>query len=49
MSDGSNGAMTAGMRKYVDVKNEYLAERERYIRDVVKKWKFDTIAVQGLN
>ncbi|MBD3867822.1 MAG: O-acetylhomoserine aminocarboxypropyltransferase/cysteine synthase [Acidobacteria bacterium] len=44
----SDGTMTPGMRKYVEVNNKYLAERDRYIRDVVKKWKFDTIAVHGL-
>ena len=44
----SDGTMTPGMRKYVEVNNKYMAERDRYIRDVVKKWKFDTIAVHGL-
>ena len=40
--------MTPGMKAYVDQNNEYLARRSAYIRDVVKKWKFDTIAVHGL-
>lgn len=37
-----------GMNKYIDLNNKYLAERAKYIRNVVKKWKFDTIAVHGL-
>jgi O-acetylhomoserine/O-acetylserine sulfhydrylase-like pyridoxal-dependent enzyme len=40
--------ITEGMRKYLDSAGRYLAERDRYIRDVVKKWRFDTIAVHGL-
>lgn len=40
--------ITPGMQRYIDHNNEYLARRARYIRDVVKKWKFDTIAVHGL-
>ncbi|MEP0766362.1 MAG: O-acetylhomoserine aminocarboxypropyltransferase/cysteine synthase [Fimbriimonadia bacterium] len=40
--------VTPEMQKYIDKNNEYLAAREKYIRDVVKKWKFDTIAVHGL-
>ncbi len=36
------------MQRYIDRSKEYLAKRDRYIRDVVKKWKFDTIAVHGL-
>lgn len=40
--------ITPGMQKYIDRNNAYLARREKYIRDVVKKWKFDTIAVHGL-
>jgi len=48
MTDPNDGNMTPGMRKYVEKNNKYLAERTRYIRDVVKKWKFDTIAVHGM-
>lgn len=44
----SDDAVTPGMQRYIDKNNEYLAERDRYIRDVVKKWRFDTIAVHGL-
>lgn len=40
--------ITPGMQKYVDRNNAYLARRGQYIRDVIKKWKFDTIAVHGL-
>jgi len=40
--------ITPGMQAYIDQNNEYLAERGRYISEVVKKWKFDTIAVHGL-
>jgi len=40
--------ITPGMQRYIDRNNEYLAQRDRYIQEVVKKWKFDTIAVHGL-
>jgi len=40
--------ITPGMQEYIDRSKQYLAERDRYIREVVKKWKFDTIAVHGL-
>jgi O-acetylhomoserine/O-acetylserine sulfhydrylase-like pyridoxal-dependent enzyme len=40
--------ITPGMQRYIDRNNEYLARRAAYIRNVVKKWKFDTIAVHGL-
>ena len=40
--------ITPGMQAYIDKNDAYLAERDRYIRDVVKKWKFDTIAVHGM-
>ena len=40
--------ITPGMQRYIDKNNAYLAKRDQYIRDVVKKWKFDTIAVHGL-
>ena len=36
------------MQKYIDKSSEYLAKRDAYIEGVVKKWKFDTIAVHGL-
>jgi O-acetylhomoserine/O-acetylserine sulfhydrylase-like pyridoxal-dependent enzyme len=36
------------MQEYIDKGNKYLAERDIYIHEVVKKWKFDTIAVHGL-
>lgn len=45
---GGEIEVTPGMQRYIDRNNQYLAERDRYIRDVVKKWKFDTIAVHGL-
>ncbi|MCP4664395.1 MAG: hypothetical protein GY856_54120, partial [bacterium] len=37
-----------GVQRYIDSNNEYLARRDQFIRDVVKKWRFDTIAVHGL-
>ena len=40
--------ITEGMKKYIDQSDRYLAARDSYIEDVVKKWKFDTIAVHGL-
>ena len=48
MFGGEDVQITPGMQRYIDSNNEYLAKRARYIRDVVKKWKFDTIAVHGL-
>ncbi len=48
MADSNDVNLTPGMQQYVDEAGEYLAKRDRYIRDVVKKWKFDTIAVHGL-
>jgi O-acetylhomoserine/O-acetylserine sulfhydrylase-like pyridoxal-dependent enzyme len=48
MADSNDANLTPGMQHYVDEAGEYLAKRDRYIRDVVKKWKFDTIAVHGL-
>ncbi|MHC4696853.1 MAG: PLP-dependent transferase [Planctomycetota bacterium] len=48
MYGGDEVNITPGMQRYIDRNNEYLARRGRYIRDVVKKWKFDTIAVHGL-
>ncbi len=40
--------ITPRMQAYIDQSNKYLSERDNYIRDVVKKWRFDTIAVHGL-
>ncbi len=40
--------ITPKMEEYIRKNNVYLARRDRYIREVVKKWKFDTIAVHGL-
>jgi O-acetylhomoserine/O-acetylserine sulfhydrylase-like pyridoxal-dependent enzyme len=48
MSAAEEVAITPGMQAHIDRNNQYLAERSRYIREVVKKWKFDTIAVHGL-
>ena len=45
---GDEIKITPGMQGYIDKNNDYLAKRSAYIRDVVKKWKFDTIAVHGL-
>jgi len=48
MSQQSDVQVTPGMQRYIDKNTAYLAQRDQYIRDVVKKWKFDTIAVHGL-
>ena len=48
MSMENDVEITEGMQKYIDRNNIYLADRDRYIHQVVKKWKFDTIAVHGL-
>lgn len=48
MYGGDEVTITPGMQRYIDQNNEYLARRSQYIRDVVKKWKFDTVAVHGL-
>ena len=48
MSGDNEVSITPGMQTYIDRNNAYLARRGKYIRDVVKKWKFDTIAVHGL-
>jgi O-acetylhomoserine/O-acetylserine sulfhydrylase-like pyridoxal-dependent enzyme len=45
---GAEVQITPGMQRYIDINNEYLTRRAAYIRNVVKKWKFDTIAVHGL-
>jgi O-acetylhomoserine/O-acetylserine sulfhydrylase-like pyridoxal-dependent enzyme len=37
-----------GVKKYIKLAREGGAEQERYIRDVVKKWRFDTVAVHGM-
>ena len=44
----AESSMSPGVKKYVDAAKKATDQRERYIRDVVKKWKFDTIAVHGL-
>lgn len=48
MSSSDGAAFTPGMQEYIDKNNEYLAKRQKYIDEMVKKWKFDTIAVHGL-
>jgi O-acetylhomoserine/O-acetylserine sulfhydrylase-like pyridoxal-dependent enzyme len=48
MADDDDVQITPGMQRYIDTNNAYLAKRDTYIREVVKKWKFDTIAVHGL-
>ncbi len=40
--------ITPGMQSYIDQNRAYLDKRARYIRDVVKHQRFDTIAVHGL-
>ena len=41
MSTGEDVHVTPGMQRYIEKNNAYLAERDRYIREVVKKSKFD--------
>ena len=48
MTTSPEVVITPGMQRYIDQNNAYLARRTRYIRDVVKKQRFDTIAVHGL-
>jgi O-acetylhomoserine/O-acetylserine sulfhydrylase-like pyridoxal-dependent enzyme len=48
MAAGDEIKITKGMQEYIDKNNRYLEKRSKYIKDVVKKWKFDTIAVHGL-
>jgi O-acetylhomoserine/O-acetylserine sulfhydrylase-like pyridoxal-dependent enzyme len=43
-----DASVTPGMQRYVDRNDRYLERRARYIREVVKRWRFDTIAVHGL-
>jgi O-acetylhomoserine/O-acetylserine sulfhydrylase-like pyridoxal-dependent enzyme len=40
--------LSPGVRKYVEAAQKLQASRDRYIREQVKKWKFDTIAVHGI-
>ena len=48
MAVNDDVVITPGMQDYIDQNNKYLARRDKYIRNVVRKWKFDTIAVHGL-
>jgi O-acetylhomoserine/O-acetylserine sulfhydrylase-like pyridoxal-dependent enzyme len=48
MPDHNDILITPGMRAYIEESSRYLKDREQYITQVVKKWKFDTIAVHGL-
>jgi len=48
MHSDDEQAVSPGIQKYIDTNNEYLERRDKYIDDVVKNLKFDTIAVHGL-
>ncbi|MCP4593090.1 MAG: O-acetylhomoserine aminocarboxypropyltransferase/cysteine synthase [bacterium] len=48
MYDEDEVTITPGMQAYIDKNAAYLDKRAKYIREVVKGWKFDTIAVHGL-
>ena len=48
MYGGDEVHITPGMQRYIDSNDEYLARRRNYIREVAKKWRFDTMAVHGL-
>jgi len=39
--------MNEGIQRYIEKAKKMLAERNRYIKEQVKKWRFDTIAVHG--
>src|SRR5512136_118834 len=39
--------MNEALQKYVEKANKIQAERDRYVREEVRKWRFDTIAVHG--
>jgi O-acetylhomoserine/O-acetylserine sulfhydrylase-like pyridoxal-dependent enzyme len=39
--------MNERAKRYVEQARQMLAQRERYLKEEVKKWKFDTIAVHG--
>ena len=40
--------VSPGVQRYIDTNAEYLKRRDKYINEVVKHSKFDTIAVHGL-
>ena len=40
--------ITPSVQRYIDKSEKYLERRDQYIRNVVKKWRFDTISVHGL-
>ncbi len=48
MSGKNEVHISLGMQKYIDKNIAYLAKRAKYIKNTVRKWKFDTIAVHGL-
>ena len=48
MSKSDEVLITPGMQEYIKRSEIYLKERDDYIKNNVKKWKFDTIAVHGL-
>ncbi len=39
--------MNKGVQRYIKDANKALALRRRHLKEIVKKWKFDTIAVHG--
>ncbi len=48
MNTTEETTITPGMEEYIRKNAVYLDRRKKYIREVVNKWKFDTIAVHGL-
>lgn len=48
MGDNTGEAPSGRFNSYVEQGKKYLAERDAYISQVVKQWRFDTIAVHGL-
>jgi O-acetylhomoserine/O-acetylserine sulfhydrylase-like pyridoxal-dependent enzyme len=48
MKNSGEIVITPGMQRYIEKNQAYLERRTRLIRDVIKKSRFDTIAVHGL-
>ncbi len=48
MATEESTSITPGMQVIIDRNNAYLARREDYIQNVIKKSRFDTIAVHGM-
>jgi len=47
MSNDDDVEITKGMQEYIDLNNKYLSDRNRYIRDVVKKCRKKGVEKKG--